>query len=90
MHVAITGQPFIFSAHASYLNSNWAIHLYESVDETIGYAKVVYCGGGYDIYEFASPKFIHITGPNGYELEGTNRGEVQRKFNLHHNPFNTL
>ena len=37
-----------------------------------------------------SPKFIHITGPNGYELEGTNRGEVQRKFNLHHNPFNTL
>lgn len=81
MHVAITGQRFIFSAHASYLNSNWAIHLYESVDETIvdiiyiidstpfseGYAKVVYCGGGYDIYEFASPDdcyfyIIHISG----------------------------
>ena len=33
---------------------------------------------------------VDITGPNGYELEGTNRGEAQRKFNLHHNPFNTL
>lgn len=35
-------------------------------------------------------QFIRITGPNGYELEGTNRGEVQMRFNLHHDPFNTL
>lgn len=35
-------------------------------------------------------KFIRVTGPNGYELEGTNRGEVQMRFNLHHDPFNTL
>lgn len=35
-------------------------------------------------------QFIRITGPNGYELEGTDRGEVQMRFNLHHDPFNTL
>lgn len=53
--------------------------------------KMTIWGEEYETYEVAcAPKFIRITGPNGYELEGTNRGEVQRKFNLHHDPFNTL
>lgn len=47
-------------------------------EETETY-KVVYTDIGVTIY-----------GHNGYELEGGNRREVQRKFNLHHNPFNTL
>lgn len=53
--------------------------------------KTTIWGEETETYEVVcSPKFIHITGPNGYELEGTNRGEVQRKFNLHHDPFSTL
>lgn len=58
---------------------------------TMEIKKVTIWGEETETYEvLCSPKFIRITGPNGYELEGTNRGEVQRKFNLHHNPFNTL
>lgn len=53
--------------------------------------KMTIWGEEYETYEVTcAPKFIRITGPNGYELEETNRGEAQRKFNLHHNPFNTL
>jgi len=58
---------------------------------TMEIKKVTIWGEETETYEvLCSPKFIRITGPNGYELEGTNRGEVQRKFNLHHDPFNTL
>lgn len=58
---------------------------------TMEIKKFTIWGEETETYEVVcSPKFIHITGPNGYELEGTNRGEVQRKFNLHHDPFNTL
>lgn len=53
--------------------------------------KVTIWGEKEETYEVTyKDKSIRITGPNGYEFEGTNRGEVQRKFNLHHNPFNTL
>ena len=58
---------------------------------TMEIKKVTIWGEETETYEVTyKDKSIHITGPNGYELEGTNRGEVQRKFNLHHNPFNTL
>ena len=58
---------------------------------TMKIKKVTIWGEEEETYEVTyKDKSIHITGPNGYELEGTNRGEVQRKFNLHHNPFNML
>lgn len=58
---------------------------------TMKIKKVTIWGEETETYHVTcSPKFIHITGPNGYELEGTSRVEVQRKFNLHHDPFNTL
>ena len=58
---------------------------------TMEIKKITIWGEETETYHVACfPKFIHITGPNGYELEGTNRGEVQRKFNLHHDPFNTI
>lgn len=58
---------------------------------TMEIKKVTIWGEEEETYEVTyKDKSIHITGPNGYELEGTNREEVQRKFNLRHNPFNTL
>ena len=58
---------------------------------TMEIKKITIWGEETETYEvLRSPKFIRITGPNGYELEGTDRGEVQMQFNLHHNPFNTL
>ena len=58
---------------------------------TMEIKKVTIWGEEEETYEVTyKDKSIRITGPNGYELEGTNQGEVQRKFNLHHDPFNTL
>ena len=43
---------------------------------TMKIKKITIWGEETETYEvLCSPKFIHITGPNGYELEGTNRGE---------------
>lgn len=58
---------------------------------TMKIKKVTIWGEEEETYEVTyKDKSFCITGPNGYELEGTNRGEVQRKFNLHHDPLNTL
>lgn len=58
---------------------------------TMEIKKATIWGEEIETYHVAyGDQFIRVTGPNGYELEGTNRGEVQMQFNLHHDPFNTL
>ena len=58
---------------------------------TMEIKKATIWGEEIETYHVAyGDKFIRVTGPNGYELEGTDRGEVQMRFNLHHDPFNTL